>query len=148
MLIELRSLDTVQPLRFYVDVSVIINFAVIEAFPIETAMPRTQPEPKRLVTREEILERAEKELEKVREFYVEREMRALIKEELAECYRRERINHLRKCFPLAQEYLRKVLKWVDVPQSPLVPTPPRFNSTTTTMPEHQEFETTRHNGIQ
>jgi hypothetical protein len=94
-------------------------------------MPRTQPEPKRLVTPEEILERTEKELESIREFYVEREMRALIKEDLAECYRRERVNHLRKCFPLAQEYLRKVLKRVDVPQAPLVPAT-RFNSTTTT----------------
>lgn len=71
---------------------------------------------KKFVTAAEIIERSKQAEKDMREFFVEREIHRMIRRELAECYRRERVNHLKKCSSLAQEYLRRVLKKDNIPQ--------------------------------
>jgi predicted component of type VI protein secretion system len=66
--------------------------------------------PRKFVTAAEVLEKSKQAEKTMREYFVEREMQRMIRRELSECYNRERVNHLKKCSVIAQEYLRRVLK--------------------------------------
>jgi DNA-binding phage protein len=69
-----------------------------------------------IVNIEEAIKRYKDDDIRVKEYFVERELHKLIRSELAECYRRNRITHLKKCTDIAREYLMRVLKMENVPR--------------------------------